>query len=214
MAQITFRLVDGQRLMAVEVLPYHNLTSENCMENSIILIIDFFSRNSTVGEKEWKNSKKKKFRCWWVERWPKEEIWLLHTHFIQMKNEGSSFPLYYISCLEFCRLAQQQANWEKMKVGLTFYCLFVHGYSFSATASKPYYYSKSSYLLKKTDDEKELPSFDALLHLFHPFSPQLPSVPIGLFAPRGMKIPSYCFLTYAHQIIFLFRKWWSSILTS
>ena len=30
------------------------------MENSIILIIDFFSRNSTVGEKEWKNSKKKK----------------------------------------------------------------------------------------------------------------------------------------------------------
>ena len=105
------------------------------MENSIILIIDFFSRNSTVGEKEWKNSKKKKFRCWWVERWPKEEIWLLHTHFIQMKNEGSSFPLYYISCLEFCRLAQQQANWEKMKVGLTFYCLFVHGYSFSATAS-------------------------------------------------------------------------------
>ena len=98
--------------------------------------------------------------------------------------KGSSFslrpasPLYYISCLEF--LLQNLKRWKwafsDWQRSSTFYCLFVHGYSF--------YYSKSSYLLKKTDDEKELPSFDALLHLFHPFSPQLPSVPIGLFAPR------------------------------
>ena len=148
-----------------------------------------------------KFKEKKKFRCWWVERWPKEEIWLLHTHFIQMKNEGSSFPLYYISCLEFCRfLAQQQANWDESRSHVL---LSICAWLFILCYCKPYYYSKSSYLLKKTDDEKELPSFDALLHLFHPFSPQLPSVPIGLFAPRGMKIPSYCFLTYAHQIIFL-----------
>ena len=174
------------------------------MENSIILIIDFFSRNSTVGEKEWKNSKKKKgFRCWWVERWPKEEIWLLHTHFIQMKNEGSSFPFIIFHAWNFAGLLssrQTGKRWKSVSRSTVYLCMAIHSLLLQG---KPYYYSKSSYLLKKTDDEKELPSFDALLHLFHPFSPQLPSVPIGLFAPRGMKIPSYCFLTYAHQIIFL-----------
>ena len=122
-------------------------------------------------------------------RWPKEEIWLLHTHFIQMKNEGSSFPLYYISCLEFCRLAQLSRTGKRWKSyssssssrSTVYLCMAIHS---TASSKLLFYYSKSSYLLKTTDDEKELPSFDALLHLFHPFSPQLPSVPIGLFAPR------------------------------
>ena len=141
-----------------------------------------------------------------MERWPKEEIWLLHTHFIQMKNEGSSFPLYYISCLEFCRLAQLRRTGKRWK-----------SYSSSSSSRSTVYLCMAihSLLLQAilllqiklfTEEDgwwKGTPFIWCLTSSLSSLFPQLPSVPIGLFAPRGMKIPSYCFLTYAHQIIFL-----------
>ena len=185
------------------------------MENSIILIIDFFSRNSTVGEKEWKNSKKKKFRCWWVERWPKEEIWLLHTHFIQMKNEGSSFPLYYISCLEFCRLAQQQqANWEKMKVGLTFYCLFVHGYSFSATARQAILLLQIKLFTEEDGWWKGTPFIWCLTSSLSSLFPPTSFRPNWALCTTWNEDSKLLLSNLCSPNYFPFRKWWSSILTS
>ena len=126
-----------------------------------------------------------------------------------MKNEGSSFPLYYISCLEFCRLAQQQANWEKMKVGLTFYCLFVHGYSF--------YYCKLLQIKLFTEEDGWWKGT--------PFIWCLTSSLSSLFPPTSFR-PNWALCTTWNEDsklllsnlcspnYFPFRKWWSSILTS
>ena len=174
------------------------------MENSIILIIDFFSRNSTEGEKEWKNSRKKSSGVGgWRGGLRKKYDFCTHIS-SRWKMKVLLSPFIIFHAWNFAGLLsssrQTRKRWKSVSRSTVYLCMAIHSLLLQG---KPYYYSKSSYLLKKTDDEKELPSFDALLHLFHPFSPQLPSVPIGLFAPRGMKIPSYCFLTYAHQIIFL-----------
>ena len=105
------------------------------MENSIILIIDFFSRNSTVGEKEWKNSKKKKSSGVGGWRGGLRKKYDFCTHISsrwKMKVLLSPFIIFHAWNFAGFLLSSRQTE---MKVGLTFYCLFVHGYSFSATAS-------------------------------------------------------------------------------
>ena len=104
------------------------------MENSIILIIDFFSRNSTVGEKEWKNSKKKKSSGVGGWRGGLRKKYDFCTHISsrwKMKVLLSPFIIFHAWNFAGFLLSSRQTE---MKVGLTFYCLFVHGYSFSATA--------------------------------------------------------------------------------
>ena len=104
------------------------------MENSIILIVDFFSRNSTVGEKEWKNSKKKKSSGVGGWRGGLRKKYDFCTHISsrwKMKVLLSPFIIFH--AWNFAGLLSSRQT--EMKVGLTFYCLFVHGYSFSATAS-------------------------------------------------------------------------------
>ena len=67
---------------------------------------------------------------------------------------------------------------------LTFYCLFVHGYSFSLLRTPA---NQVIYWRSLLDDEKELPSFDAFFHPFRSPDP-LPNflsstkVPIGPLA--------------------------------
>ena len=77
------------------------------------------SYNFSIWEKKTENFTKIS-SCWW---WPKEEIWLLHTHFIQMKNEGffflspSCLPplLYFMPGISGCAAAPEL---EEMKVSL------------------------------------------------------------------------------------------------
>ena len=147
-------------------------------------------------------------------RWPKEEIWLLHTHFIQMKNEGSSFPLYYISCLEFCRLAQQQANWEKMKVGLTFYCLFVHGYSFSATARQAILLLQIKLFTEEDGWWKGTPFIWCLTSSLSSLFPPTSFRPNWALCTTWNEDSKLLLSNLCSPNYFPFRKWWSSILTS